>query len=286
MCQGESWIYVKFYIACKQQNAIIAEPLPKVVTMLQKQGLIDCWFFVRDNAPEPHLRLRFHACNMACIQTILMTLLEWCHQNVQRGLGTRYTLAVYEREVERYGGPMAIDLAEQVFSIDSLIISKVIASIQARHLTLGSIAIAVFMMDHFLEAWGLDSDQRLQWVRDHTDKYTLSKEFQPYRKLYCELLSPEEYQLNTQLMSQRKLLYSLVKPEEASLRALADQIRTLAAKNELELPEEEILKNLIHMRKIRLTDLDPQKELVMYAFWRHSLESLSLQPVYKKVSIL
>jgi thiopeptide-type bacteriocin biosynthesis protein len=38
---------------------------------------------------------------------------------LQDGLVRRYTIATYEREIERYGGPAALDLCERLFTVSS-----------------------------------------------------------------------------------------------------------------------------------------------------------------------
>ena len=275
---GDSWIYLKLYAPLEQHNAIIASPLLKVVQNLLQQELIDQWFFIRYGDPEPHLRLRFHANTDKQIQPVLATLLQWSHQLVERAIAQHYAIDTYEREVARYGGPAAIGLLEQVFSIDSSIISAIIAAQYANRLTLDPIAVGVFTLEHFFTSWGYDFNQRLQWLQDKTDKYAFSKDFRPQRKTYCELLSPWREKADSDLMSQRELLLALVKPGEIPLRTLGAQVRQLAEDGNLWVQEDMLLASLAHMHKIRLLDLDRQKELQIYAFWRHTLESLERRP--------
>lgn len=283
---GDAWTYFKLYAATQQHDEIIAGPLHAIVQVLQTEGMIDRWFFIRYGDPEPHLRLRFHARQEKNIQPMLAAILQWSRQQVEIGYIQRYMIDTYEREVERYGGPMTIDLLEQVFTIDSAITSTIISSMSTNRLSLDAIAIAVFTLDHFFASWGCDFHQRLLWTQNNSDKYASSKEFRLQRKLYCDLLAPGENQMDLETATQRKYLLELVKPQEAPLGRLAVQVRTCAEQETLWMPEEAILGSLAHMHVNRLLGIDPPRERQIYAFWRHTLDSLRLRPEKKASSTL
>jgi len=280
---GSTWNYVKLYCTEAQQEEIIAGPMHDLICQLREQDLIDRWFFLRYADPEPHLRLRIHTPESKQIQSALSTLLSWSHQLATQGLIQHYTFDTYEREVARYGGPMAIDILEQVFSVDSEICSRLIAAHYTHRLTLDPLAVAVYSLDRFFAAWNYDSQQLLLWLQKRTEKYAWSKEFRPRRKLYCELLAPLDEQADPELLGQRYLLHSLLAPLENKLSPLAAQVRDLARAGQLWVTEAELVASLAHMHKIRLLDLNVNKELQLYAFWRYTLESISLRHGKKSI---
>ncbi|QBD75434.1 hypothetical protein EPA93_05220 [Ktedonosporobacter rubrisoli] len=275
---GERWCYFKLYAAPRQHDEIIAGPLRDLIRALHERRLIDCWFYLRYTDPESHLRLRVRAREDASIQPLFTTLLQWSRQLAEQGWLNRYSIDSYERETERYGGPASIELLEQVFSIDSSVVSNVLAAQFAHQLTLEPLEVAVFTLDSFFAAWGYDFERRLQWIRARTEPYALSKEFRPVRKRYCELLAPWQVQPDTSLQAQRELLLKLTSVQNVPLGAVGRQVRALAEQGELWRTEDDILASLAHMHKIRLLDLDRQKEQRMYAFWRQSLESIGRRP--------
>ena len=274
---GDAWNYVKLYCTPAQQEEIIAGPLCDFVQQLRERQLTDRWFFLRYADPQPHLRLRIHAYTDEQIQPALHLLLSWCHQLATRGLIQRYVLDTYEREVARYGGPAAIDLLEEVFSVDSDLCRSIIAAQYTHRLTLEPLAVAVASLDRFFAAWGYDRAQRLQWLQKRTEQYTFRKEFYPKRKPYCELLTSWEQHTNTELPTQHALLYELVAPLENQLPPLVRQLRHLAQTGQLWVTEDDLLASLAHMHKVRLLDLDAHKEQKLYAFWRYTLESIQLR---------
>ena len=274
---GEDWIYLKWYAACSQHEALITGPLRNIVDRVHKQGLVDRWFFIRYNDPEPHLRLRFHARDTSSIHSLLTVALEMSIQLARSGHIQRYTLDTYEREVERYGGPDAIDLLEQVFTVDSSITSNILATRYARHLDLDLPAIAVFTLDHFFSSWGCDLAQRLKWTHSASDKYAFSKEFRPERQRYCALLSPPSCRA-PMLSEQRAHLLTLMQPDAALLADLGIQVRRLEEAGKLWVPETVLLSSLAHMHVNRLLGIDAERELLIYAFWRHTIDALERMP--------
>jgi lantibiotic biosynthesis protein len=274
---GEDWVYLKLYASFSQHEALLAGPLREIVHLLQEQELIDRWFFIRYADPEPHLRLRFHAKEGQDSSAILALVLPRSTLLARHGQIQRITLDTYEREVERYGGPEAIDPLEQVFMVDSVLISNIIAHQYTRHLTLDPLMVAVFTLNHFFTALGYDARQRLEWTYQASEKYAWSKEFHTERKRYCDLLSPRG-EPSPDLARQRELLLDLVRPYEAFLDELGAQIHRLVEAKKLWVSEMSLLNSLAHMHVNRLLGIDHTQERQVYAFWRHTLDSLQRRP--------
>jgi thiopeptide-type bacteriocin biosynthesis protein len=274
---GEEWVYLKLYAALSQHEELLAGPLREVARLLQEQELIDRWFFIRYADPEPHLRLRFHARSAVEASAILAHVLPWSTQLARRGQLRRVALDTYEREIERFGGPEAIDLLEQVFTVDSVLTNTIIATQYARRLTLDPLAVAVFTLDSLFTAWGCDVEQRLEWTRQASDKYAWSQAFRPQRKRYCDLLAPQG-ELGPDEAAQRMLLLDLVRPYTASLGELSVQIHGLAEAEQLWVSEMSLLGSLAHLHVNRLLGIERNRENQVYAFWRHTLDALQRRP--------
>lgn len=81
----------------------------------------DRWFWLRYDNPAhgPHLRVRFTGEPSALSTAVLPALSEAYATWMARGLVGRLVIESYEPEVDRYGGPAAIDAAERIFAADS-----------------------------------------------------------------------------------------------------------------------------------------------------------------------
>ncbi|MFD7313755.1 lantibiotic dehydratase [Streptomyces sp. NPDC059883] len=117
---GGEWLYVKLHGSARAQDDLLCRHVPELVALAAGKGA-DGWFFIRytDEAGH-HLRLRLHGSRpevlWGSVAPPLGALLErWRQQGLLRG----HTVAQYDPETERYGGPAAQRLAERVFQYDS-----------------------------------------------------------------------------------------------------------------------------------------------------------------------
>ncbi len=275
---GSLWTYLKLYLSTHQQNELISGPLRQIVQQLREQGLCDYWFYIRYYDPEPHLRIRFHASDQERSKEVLIQAVTWGQRLAQRGLIGRFCVDTYEREIERYGGPQAIDYLEQVFSADSDVVSSLIASHHQQQLTLDLIAVAVMSLDALIAAWGLTLEQRVQHSQHLTQKYHFADEFREQRKLLCELLAPWDIRYDPVVQQQRKHVYTLFAKHYTALPSIAQTISILAEQGVLKQPQEAMLHSLAHMHINRLLGVNREQESKVYAFWHNTLKSIILRP--------
>lgn len=275
---GDSWIYLKLYTAYKQHDEFIAGPLREFVRGLLHHAFIDSWFYLRYCDSAPHLRLRLHTHPSQTSQHLLTEALAWSRQLVEREQISHFCLDTYEREIERYGGPAAIEILEQLFAAESVTASDLVAACYNRHITVDPNAIAVFSLDALFTGWGLGLPERLQWLRRNTQKYEAGKAFHAKRQLLCDLVAPWEHTHDPDLMQQRELLCQLIEQRQSMLPMISARVREIEKAGELWTPVEHIVGSLAHMHINRFLGVDRQREQHIYALWRQTLESLRLRP--------
>ncbi|WP_318842748.1 lantibiotic dehydratase [Myceligenerans pegani] len=81
---------------------------------------VDRWFWLRYDSPGhgPHLRLRFAGKPEALTGRVLPAVSDWSAVLMSQGLVGTLALEPYVPEIDRYGGPRAIEAAEHVFHAD------------------------------------------------------------------------------------------------------------------------------------------------------------------------
>ncbi len=280
---GDGWTYLKVYAPFKQHNEIITGSLRPIVQALQKQQLIDQWFFIRFTDSEPHLRVRFHACSESANSAVLNRVLDWGRGLVQSGLARDIALATYEREIERYGGPEAIELLEKLFSANSDAIMQMVAAIHTGQLTLSPSHITIFSLDRLFEAWGKDFSARLTFLQNRTDKNEARNAFRKQRRLLCELLQPwGDSSVHPSLPAQRQQLDELCALQRPAVQEVAEQIRRITLQGKLWVSEPQLLSSLAHMHINRLLGPQRDEERKVYTFWHHTLESIQKRPPSKE----
>jgi thiopeptide-type bacteriocin biosynthesis protein len=152
---GSPWLYAKLYTGQATADRVLREAVAPVVREAMAAGDTDRWFFLRYRDPEHHLRVRFHGEPERLYGTVLPNLHRALSPLMQEGAVWRLQLDTYEREIERYGGALGIDLAEELFWIDS---ETVLAIVECLDGDMGKDArwrLALRGADLFLDCFGL-----------------------------------------------------------------------------------------------------------------------------------
>ncbi|MBR7836068.1 lantibiotic dehydratase [Actinospica durhamensis] len=123
---GGPWLYVRLPSALEQQDEILAVELPRLLNRLPAE--VDRWFFLRYLDPEPHLRLRFHADPETLAVKVLPEVRDWVQGLAAGGVARDFSVESYLPEIERYGGPDAIAVAEGVFHAGSVLAVRRLAA--------------------------------------------------------------------------------------------------------------------------------------------------------------
>lgn len=278
---GSLWTYLKLYISTQRQDELINGPLCKFVQHLLEQRLYDRWFYIRYYDPEPHLRIRFHAVDQERSKEVLAQAVEWGQQLTQCGLIGRFCVDTYEREIERYGGPQAIDYLERAFSIDSDVVSSLVSSAYQQQLTLDLPLVAVMSLDALIAAWGLTLEQRVQHSQPLTQKYRFAEEFRKQRTLLCDLLAPWDTCRDPSVQQQREYMRAVFARHYTALQPVVQTVCALDEQGSLKQPLASILHSLAHMHINRLLGVNREQETRIYAFWHSTLKSIMLRPVHQ-----
>jgi thiopeptide-type bacteriocin biosynthesis protein len=116
---GSEWLYAKLYAGTATTDSLLRDTVAPLVRKARRSGAADRWFFIRYDDPDHHLRLRLHGPPARLFKDVLADLQRAAAPLLADGRIWKLQLDTYEREVERYGGPEGIELAERVFQADS-----------------------------------------------------------------------------------------------------------------------------------------------------------------------
>jgi len=116
---GSEWLYAKLYTGSATADEVLRSVVAPVVAEARASGAADSWFFIRYGDPQWHVRVRFHGDRRRLTSEVLPALHAAAKPAQASGQIWKIQLDTYEREVERYGGPEGIVLAEALFCADS-----------------------------------------------------------------------------------------------------------------------------------------------------------------------
>ncbi|ADB40682.1 lantibiotic dehydratase [Spirosoma linguale] len=262
---GSEWVYFKVYTGFNVSDKFIAT-LESTVAPLLTADLVEKWFFIRYNDPEPHIRLRLKLADPSTISQVLARLNQTLEGLKQDGRAWKIVIDTYSRELERYG-ETSIDAAETVFFADSLAASRIVRAVPDEWRWLAGMA----SVDAYLTSFGFSQSQKLSLVTRMKDGFELEfkagKEarkhlnsvYSAHKELIAYLMDPECSERSVPLIQQINRINAYRQEQQ---QTAIDQIQR-SATDERQL--ESRLISLIHMSINRL--FRSRQRLFEYSFY-------------------
>ncbi|MGP3688264.1 lantibiotic dehydratase [Streptomyces sp. IBSNAI002] len=255
---GGDWAHVKLYAAAGRHGDVLTGSLPRLVRELREEGLIDRWFFIRYGDPHPHLRVRVRRAPGTDPSAPLVRLVAWAKGLVDAGLAADLAVVSYDRETERYGGPLAMDAAEAVFEAGSDMATALLDLLRGRPGPDADI-VGAYALDALHRQWGSVP------AADHglagTEIPPSTRErFRAVRSTLCDLIAPWDERPDPLAREWAGALGAAVALQADAVADAGRLVRGLAADGRLTGTEHGILAALAHMQAIRLLGLDREGE--------------------------
>ena len=284
---GSDWLYAKLYCGEVIADEVITDLLAPVKDHLITSGLADRWFFIRYSDPEPHLRVRFHGRRAALHNRALPHLEEALRPWLLDGRIWRVSLESYERELDRYGGATAIELAEQLFHADSDAAAEIVARLAPGRA--GADArwrLALRGSDLILSRLGLDVTHKLAVMRSTRDTFVHEHHLEgdSWRRVsrrHRELAPGLEPLLAPTWDRGHDLAPGFQILDELGDRVseIAEQLGDLDRHGDLTVPIAELATSFVHMHVNRLLRSSHRRqETILYEFLVRHYERLARRP--------
>ena len=265
---GSEWLYAKLYLGTSTADAVLRDVIGPVTREAQASGAADSWFFIRYGDPQWHLRVRFHGAPPRLLAEVLPALEAAVAPLLANGRLWRMQLDTYDREIERYGGPAAMALAERLFHADSEAALAIVELMEGDEAADARWRLAVCGIDLLLGDLGFDPDGRRTLLHQIRDGFF--REFgggKPLRVQLDQKQRAERRALEALLDSGGGLPAGLAILRSRSERnsPLAAELRRLEQARRLTMPVAQIAPSLVHMHVNRLIRSAPRAhELVLY----------------------
>ena len=264
---GSDWIYLKLYGAGAWQENLIMYYIKQFSDSMVNDQKIDKYFFMRYADPEFHIRLRMQGHS---IMNYLPEIADWLADLCKQGVIARYEIGCYEREIERYGGVYGIDIAEEIFWIDSKIAADMLYLIKENKLTFDKELIGVISAIFYMEQFGWKFSRQLNWLNSFIEKTDYKVEYNKVKKQYERICDSDDNWKELSKNEEGILLIQLINTRESYVKRYREAID----KGLITTSEETIVGSLIHLSFNRLFGIDREFEKKILSFARHTLYSL------------
>jgi class I lanthipeptide synthase len=165
-------LFTLLYAGRERHERILAELVTPLARDLRGAPQLDSLFFARYNEPSWQIRFRVLG-EPAWVEGPVRARVEEAIRGLPAGLVDDAAFAVYDREIERYGGPEGMALAERLFLHDTLACLDLMEVERAGALSKSRREVSLLMTDRLLDLLGLDRGQRLafyayghRWTQD------------------------------------------------------------------------------------------------------------------------
>jgi thiopeptide-type bacteriocin biosynthesis protein len=158
---GSEWLFAKLYTGTATADRVLRDVVAPLVREALAAGHADSWFFIRYGDPEWHVRVRFHGDPAALTGRVLPALHAGVAPLLDDGRLWKLQLDTYEREIERYGGPLGIGLVERLFQADSEAVLEILDMLEGDEGADVRWRLAFYGVDALLNDLGLDAPAKL-----------------------------------------------------------------------------------------------------------------------------
>ena len=271
---GSNWLSLKIYSGNSAVESLLASQLLDFIH--ENQSLYQQWFFIRYGDPLWHIRLRFKGEPTQINGQLLPALNELLAPMITSGELHKVELTTYEREVERYGGPLAIDLVEQLFMFDSQLIAETMALIDRGECDEDlRLAVVMHKSDQLLEAFGCAFEDKLDFIGQL--RASFGKEFNETAALRKQC--GQKYQQHAAKIAQeiqgKGDAANLVANWLEKATMVIEQLKVLQNEGKLTCSFNSLLGSLLHMHNNRMFKSEGRRhEFLMHDFLRRYYFSL------------
>lgn len=223
-----------------RQDPLLTRHLPSLLGELGEPR----WWFVRHRDPEDHLRLRL-TCAPGSLGIAVGQIGEWTRRLRHAGLITHASLETYYPQAARFGGPAAMEAAEEYFAADAAAVLAQLTAQAAGGAPDARAVTAASMVDIAVGLLG-DDAKAMRWLvrHTHTDRSA------PPRAVYDQTIA-----LTTALVTHRApgtpVLDARVIASWSARRAALAAYRS-ALEGAGTLPPQDLLPDLLHLHHVRM----------------------------------
>ena len=259
---GSEWLYYKLYCGVQSSDIILLQVIYPLTQSLFQEKKIDRWFFIRYTDPDAHLRVRFRVTDRALLGEVIQAM----HERIQTYETSQHIWKsqtdTYRREIARYGGEKAIELAEQLFYYDSLSVLTLLDKVPDHERADQRWLWSLKAVDEMLTLFGYDVVQKKDAVGQYREAF--AREFAMDKSLQRQI--DQKYRLH------QETIYEMLTSTECvfyhpDTHHVVDQILALESQQELSVPINRLIGSYLHMHVNRMiTTSQRLHELILYDF--------------------
>lgn len=284
---GSSWLYAKFYCGAHTIDELVGHVVGPLARRAVADGHVARWFFVRFSDPDLHLRFRCEGPPALLWNHAWPAVSAGIEPYVRDGRVWKVQLDTYVREVERYGGPAGVVLAEDAFYADSEAAVDVVGGVREDDTEWPRWAVVLAALDRMCDDFGLSLVEKRACMARLAAGRASQGTGKPLRRSVNEKYRAERQRISVALDPQRLAEVDSVCAEalvrrSRALQECAWRLREQADRGLLTVGVTDIVGSLLHMQVNRYaSDAANRQESVMYEWLGRWYDSVAARKSVK-----
>ncbi|TQK75174.1 thiopeptide-type bacteriocin biosynthesis protein [Brevibacillus sp. AG162] len=271
---GSDWLFYKLYCDETRMDEFIAFPLQSLCKGMRTQGVCQKIFFMRYADPKPHIRLRFQAASTKGLQSIFSEMYQWTSDMQKQGYLSKTTIDTYDPEIERYGGPQLISLAEEIFAVDSMVVAHLLQQHRTKQMNMPLEKVAVISIIDLLHQFLHSIDEKLHFLNRMIQYKAYLDDFRTDRVFYLKAGRYTNDWQELKGLEDGLMLHHALQIRSAAIKSFSRVMRSLKAQSELYNSQDQIIGSIIHLHINRLLGVEREREKKVMTLARHTLHNL------------
>jgi thiopeptide-type bacteriocin biosynthesis protein len=276
---GSEWLFVKLYCPRRLENDVISDAMFGFAEKAVASGLADSWFFIRYSDPEPHIRLRFHGTPERLTAHLFPHVCEWAGRLMSGGHCSKFVFDTYEPEVERFGGPLGLRVAEEIFYADSRSVADLIRCASKKLWPQDQTSLLAISVDDLLRGLGMDEADRLRWYRKQATEGgpEIGADYRARKLVLRSLLGRSDAYLAETAGGAE--IASALAGRRQRLAPIAGLLRELEQEGKLTGSRDELCASFVHLHLNRMAGLEGAAEQRILSLLLRARDSLQKAPL-------
>lgn len=274
----DEWLYIRIYTGHRRADRILSEVLFSLWLKFNKQGLSDCWFFVRFSDPDFHLRFRAKFKTSDAAYMFMEDLKNTLGPQVDEALVWKIELGTYVPETERYGEE-SMTFAEQIFCTDSIAFSEASCLEIFKSEEDYRWLFAMASIDHLLNDFKYILDEKKSLLLELSRSF--AKEFNKDKHIAKQISGKfRENRIRIKEMLEEgpdERIHGILRKRSLDSNKAVEAIQGLFAEDRVPVQKNDLISSFIHMSMNRIfRNNNRLHEMVIYdLLFRHYKSSLA-----------
>ncbi len=255
---GSEWIYLRLECADVLQEEVV-ERFSNLLESKLFTNIVEKWFFIRYRDGCDHLRMRFNVKPSNVCSVALPALFERASDLVYSGVCSKYSVETYDREVERYGGPEALDAVESIFYCDSEIVCKYLFNSPQSNKLIAAVATVKSILESF-QLFDTTGKQMLVEGFSSDDFRAVSADC---RSSWTSIIAVLDADVTDRCAPNQRQIIALSQQFREAIDPYCSRLLSLAAEGKLSTPVTEICSDIVHLHCNRMFGINKHAEILV-----------------------